>query len=233
MKIFVHRAGGNLGPYSEFDLRSMVQAGLIKSSELGWQEGMTEWRPLSTFVTLDAPVTPAALASPPPISESADEATRRRYLNAEGNVRSIAIFYYIACFGTVILAPLLGRSHVLQAMPAYRALPFVLIALAVVYFWMAQQIRRLNPAVIVPATLVAVLGMFQFPAGTLINAIILWSIHSPKGRHVFTPEYHALVERTPSLRWKMSLAVRIFLGLCVLGLLALAGLLALSKADLR
>jgi hypothetical protein len=65
-----------------------------------------------------------------------------------------------------------------------------------------------------------VLGLAGFPLGTLLNMYILWLIHSEKGKLIFSPDYAAIVEATPDVKYRTTLLVWIILGLIVLVLLA-------------
>jgi len=77
MDFMIHHEGRDLGPYTEPEVRSRLIAGTLSLSDLGWQEGATEWAPLSSFApfapTYRQPLSPpppplptAAPASPPP-----------------------------------------------------------------------------------------------------------------------------------------------------------------------
>ena len=64
------------------------------------------------------------------------------------------------------------------------------------------------------------LGLAGFPLGTLLNSYILWLIHSKKGKLILSPEYAAIVEATPDVKYRTTLLVWIILGLIVVALLA-------------
>lgn len=49
MEFTIHHDGRDLGPYSESEVRSRLISGTIQLSDLGWHEGATEWKPLSSF----------------------------------------------------------------------------------------------------------------------------------------------------------------------------------------
>lgn len=239
MKIYVHRPEGNLGPYSEFDLRSMVQSGLIQPSELGWQEGMADWKPLSTFVSFATlPGSPAAKSgasagkkvkssvknffSGPP-SRNNDEGMRQYYRNAETNVRLVGGLYYLSGAIFVIGGALTLQQSQKEIHPTdvEKITPFVCFAIAVLYFWMGRQLRTLNSAGVIPATIVACLGMLKFPVGTVVNGVVLYVLHCSKGHEVFSEEYHGIVERTPKMNRRTGLLTWIALGLIVMVVLYL------------
>lgn len=60
--IHVARDGAKLGEFTSDQIRDGLATGQFRATDLGWQSGMAEWRPLSEFVTAPAPA--AAAASP-------------------------------------------------------------------------------------------------------------------------------------------------------------------------
>jgi hypothetical protein len=63
--IHVARDGAKLGEFTLEQIREGLGTGQFRSTDLGWQSGMGEWRPLSEFVGAAA-VPPAAGAAPAP-----------------------------------------------------------------------------------------------------------------------------------------------------------------------
>ena len=59
--IHVARAGATLGTFSVEEVRDGLRTGKFLSTDLGWQSGMAEWRPLSEIVA-----EPAAAGTPQP-----------------------------------------------------------------------------------------------------------------------------------------------------------------------
>src|ERR1700731_561285 len=71
--IHVARAGTNLGSFSLEEIREGLRTGRFLPTDLAWQTGMTDWRPLSEVAAAPATAaTPAPGAGgtppPPPIS---------------------------------------------------------------------------------------------------------------------------------------------------------------------
>lgn len=62
MNYHVGRAGQQLGVFSLDDIRAKLASGEFRSDDLGWTEGMTDWRPLGEIVP---GVTPTFIAPPP------------------------------------------------------------------------------------------------------------------------------------------------------------------------
>src|SRR3954467_8988864 len=64
--IHVARDGAKLGEFTLEQIRQGLATGQFRSTDLGWQSGMGEWRPLSEFVGATA----AAAASPALVPEA-------------------------------------------------------------------------------------------------------------------------------------------------------------------
>jgi hypothetical protein len=70
MKIHITKNGQTLGPYDTEEVNKQLKAGIISSSDMAWQEGMSEWRPLSTLPGIQASVFSETMpiAQPPTIA---------------------------------------------------------------------------------------------------------------------------------------------------------------------
>ena len=62
--IHVARDGAKLGEFTLEQIREGLGTGQFRPTDLGWQSGMTDWRPLSEFVAT-ATATPGAGTAPP------------------------------------------------------------------------------------------------------------------------------------------------------------------------
>jgi hypothetical protein len=62
MKIWINRAGQNLGTFTEEEVQRGLTQGQFVATDLGWQEGMETWKPLSEFPTLQMPPPPVPAA---------------------------------------------------------------------------------------------------------------------------------------------------------------------------
>ena len=74
MKIWINRAGQNLGTYTLEEVQRGLDQGQFVATDLAWQEGMESWKPLSEFPGVRipaAPVEPVAPAYPTPPSGDA------------------------------------------------------------------------------------------------------------------------------------------------------------------
>jgi hypothetical protein len=150
------------------------------------------------------------------------EAIRRAHIGHEASIKSIGILYYLTAslmiVGTVTaLFSAWTTSKNVMGMVAILALFGLLSAL---FFVIGRGLRTLKPWVRVPTTVLAALGLLGFPIGTLLNAYILWLTHSKKGKLILSPEYAAIVEATPDVKYRTSLLIWIILGLIVIALFA-------------
>ena len=68
MQIYVLRAGQQTGPYTPEQIRYELTAGSLRSSDLAWYEGASNWLPLFTVLGLSAPPPPLPAAFYPPAS---------------------------------------------------------------------------------------------------------------------------------------------------------------------
>src|SRR5262245_54587053 len=66
MKIWINRAGQNLGTFTEEEVQRGLAQGQFVATDLGWQEGMETWKPLSAFPSLQMPQRESAPSTTPP-----------------------------------------------------------------------------------------------------------------------------------------------------------------------
>jgi len=82
MKIWINRAGQNLGTFTLEEVQRGINQGQFVPTDLGWQEGMEAWKPLAEFAGLQippqqglpgslVPASPPPSNVPPPLSEVA------------------------------------------------------------------------------------------------------------------------------------------------------------------
>ena len=93
--------------------------------------------------------------------------------------------------------------------------------MTVLLFFTAHGLRRLQPWSRISSGIIAALGLLAFPVGTLINAYILYLLLCRKANVVFSAEYREIIIRTPHIKYKTSLLVKILAGI-FLALLAVA-----------
>lgn len=103
--IFISRDREQLGQFSEEEVREGLQTGRFLSTDLGWKEGMAEWKPLSTF-GLESPagaiISPASNLPVPAAPEGEwpawDNAAAVGYFQAWWSTSYEALFSPIASF---------------------------------------------------------------------------------------------------------------------------------------
>ncbi|MBN2296713.1 MAG: hypothetical protein JXM70_30080 [Pirellulales bacterium] len=78
-----------------------------------------------------------------------------------------------------------------------------------------EQIRHayLSHETSVRSVIISGIGLLQIPIGTIIHAYILYLMLSRKATVVFSPKYREIIARTPHIKYKTSLAVKIILGI--------------------
>ena len=67
MSLYLYQNEQQTGPFSEEQISQMLRAAIVSPDTLGWKEGMSGWKPLSTIVSLPnpgLPPTPSASKSP-------------------------------------------------------------------------------------------------------------------------------------------------------------------------
>src|ERR1700733_7532372 len=79
MKIWINRAGQNLGTFTLEEVQRGLNQGQYVPTDLGWQEGMESWKPLAEFAGLQmptqqpeppAPAFPSSPHFPPPLGDA-------------------------------------------------------------------------------------------------------------------------------------------------------------------
>lgn len=182
------------------------------------------------------PYAPTTNVSPTEGLESDVESFRRAYLNHEASVKSVGTLYlfggvmmtvlFLFMFVVAVAGLLFGRSN---ATPSEDAGFFLIIAsvygllggLQLYGGWGVRQFKK-GPRTIV--TILSALGLFAFPFGTLINGYFLYLLHGNKGKVVFSEAYQEAIRRTPHIKYKTPLIVKILVGALIL--LIAFGLLA-------
>lgn len=178
---------------------------------------------------------PLASETPRYPVDSETEAIRRKYLSHEASVQSMGTLYLIGgifsaiyvVLGVVGLIGLIGEGEIGSLELAIGG-GFLLLfgALTWLQLWSALGLRKLDPKIRMPATIVALFGLIGFPIGTLISCYFLWLLHSKKGKVVFSPEYREVIDQTPHIKYKTSIIVWVFLALVlVLLFLGILGLI--------
>jgi len=150
------------------------------------------------------------------------ESIRREHINHEASIKAVGTLYYLSVLGLAIagVTAMLAGSAIARAGAEGIIAGAFLIILAAIMFVVARGLRKLRPWVRIPTVGLSALGLLGFPVGTLINGYIIWLILSKKGRYILSPEYAAIVEATPQVKYRTSIIIWIFLALILLGVAA-------------
>ncbi|WP_430392145.1 RDD family protein [Dyella sp. 20L07] len=65
MEVWIGRDGERHGPYKEVEVRQWLRSGQVSPDDLGWHEGMADWRPLSSMFPDELHAAPPAFTPPP------------------------------------------------------------------------------------------------------------------------------------------------------------------------
>ena len=180
------------------------------------------------------------------------EAIRKEYLAHEASIKSLGSLHYLGAFflGIGGLGALGAVMYTLTGRPGNNPFSAVLIGVGTFYVALAglnlalgNGLRKLSPwarwtdAVMMGlsflGSLVGMVGwlvaqvyapLLGASLGLLFQAYILHILLSKKASVVFSPEYREIVAKTPHLRYKTSLLVKIvlaiFIGLITLGIMS-------------
>ncbi|MBY0395360.1 MAG: hypothetical protein K2X91_02675, partial [Thermoleophilia bacterium] len=166
-----------------------------------------------------------ARAAAAPESQEEAEQIRRAHLGHESSIRTLGALHLIGFGGYLVglgvLAYQVIRDGKVPGTPVEVAAFLALVTLALsIMLALGLGLRRLRPwARWVEAVLIVVFnvpnlimvlvgansvgeGLLVALLGSLIPAYLLYLLLSPKGRMVFSPEYRAIIERTPDVRFR-------------------------------
>lgn len=143
--------------------------------------------------------------------ESADVDVRQAHLKHEAQLRSVGLLYFLGAFIMLVMAvPFLfafpeAGSREANDLPMLLFFTLFPFAVAFVFCTVGYGFRALRSWVRIPGTAFGLLGLTQFPLGTLINAYVLYLMYCPKGRTVLAPDYARVRAATPHLRHRRGL----------------------------
>lgn len=151
------------------------------------------------------------------------ESIRREHINHEASIKAVGTLYYLSMLGLAVvgLTTVFSTAAFAKSGMGGAVVGAVMVLMAAVFFTVGRGLRKLQPWVRIPTVLLSILGLLGFPIGTLINGYIIWLILSKKGRLVLSPEYTAIVEATPQVKYRTSIVVWTLLGLIVLFVIAI------------
>ncbi len=157
---------------------------------------------INPYAPPQASITPGGGEAP----DNAEE-TRRQFLNHETSIKGVGSLYILgAIFMGIAAVGSIGVSLLDSDVTAMMIGVGVFYALfSWISFYLGSGLRRLDPKVRVGTTILATLGLIAIPFGTLINAYVLYLLHSKKGKRVMTAEYQAIIAETPHIKYRTPL----------------------------
>lgn len=163
-----------------------------------------------------APQFGADLAPQANVASDDVEAIRRKYLQHETSVKSIAWLYY---FGVAVIVLAVGALTYYAAIDRILLRDYALslgiaIVSAVIAVVLAIGLRRLDGRFRIPVAIFAGFNMLSLnPFAILVNACIMYLVLCEKGRYVLSPEYKEIVRQTPHIRYRTRPGAWIALGI--------------------
>ncbi len=76
MQVWIGRNGERFGPYTDDEVRQWLRDGTCRPEELGWHEGMTDWRPLGELFPDERPAAGQRAADAAPARRRSWASTR-------------------------------------------------------------------------------------------------------------------------------------------------------------
>lgn len=70
MEVWIGRNGERHGPYQEEQVKEWLRSGQLSPEDLGWYEGLADWRPLSLLFPQDKPAPAPNPYGPPPLQQT-------------------------------------------------------------------------------------------------------------------------------------------------------------------
>src|SRR5579875_1305282 len=70
MEVWIGRNGERHGPYQEEQVQEWLHNGQLSPDDLGWYEGLADWRPLSLLFPQDKPAPAPNPYGPPPLQST-------------------------------------------------------------------------------------------------------------------------------------------------------------------
>ncbi|MDF4004827.1 RDD family protein [Luteibacter sp. PPL552] len=149
MQVWIGRNGERFGPYTEDEVRQWMRDGTVRTDELGWYEGMTDWRPLGELFPGAQPATGSMPPTPPPFL-GIQEAAAPDYATFWARVGAWIIDYVILMVPFTVIAMAMGMNGLMAEFlanaqhdqtaafvafsAATRPISFALVVLGFVYY---------------------------------------------------------------------------------------------------
>jgi hypothetical protein len=174
------------------------------------------------------------------------KALRQRHLKHETSLKSVGLLFIGSALvlGYFGVKWLLGNQQALPFRLPFGRLPkgfsLALLPVSAALLWAGVALTRLRPGIKIPAGILAFLGLFVFPLGTVICAYVLYALCSKKGSFILSAGYPQIVALTPEIRYRTSPIIWIALAALVvavvlerLGILEFGGWPQFAPTGLR
>jgi len=154
-------------------------------------------------------------------SSTSDEAIRREHINTEATIKSVGALYFLGA----LFLPLAGVFSIVEGLKKNDTAQLVggifFLVVGIGQGFIAYGLRRLRAWARIPTIIISCIGLLGFPLGTLINAYILVKVCGKQGQFVMTPEYHRIIEVTPHVKRKTSIAAMVLLAILIILLIGI------------
>lgn len=154
MQIYLYQNEQQTGPYTEQQIRDLVAAGTIQTTDVCWYEGLSDWQPIDTVISFQPSVPQAA-------HHAAFTPQQAAPAVVQTNVKQGALIGGVACFVIGIILMFLSMwSFIIYG-------PLFLVAFILSIVAMSQR-RVLGGILLLLATLVVptILGLYLFATRT-------------------------------------------------------------------
>lgn len=187
MQIYLYQNEQQTGPYTEQQIRDLVAARTINTTDVCWYEGLSDWQPIDTVISFQPSVPPIA-------HHAAFTPQQAAPAVVQTNVKQGALIGGIACFAIGIILMFLSMwSFIIYG-------PLFLVAFILSIVAMAQR-RVLGGILLLLATLVVptILGLYLFATRTTeaLTASVA-SSEAPASQRMEQAEPAALPEASPA-----------------------------------
>ena len=143
----------------------------------------------------DSDITPA---------DSEAESVRNAHIRHEATLKSIGLLFYLgALFGLLVGSSMLISGSSVQG-AYYLGFGVAMLVIGLAQLWVGFKMRRLHSASRVPATMLSVLWLLNFPVGTVISLFIIYAINNKKGRYILSADYQDIIDATPDIKYRTS-----------------------------
>lgn len=118
MQVWIGRNGERFGPYTDDDIRQWLRDGTCRPEELGWYEGMSDWRPLGELFPDDRPAPGVVPPPPPPFMGIHEAALEPEYAGFWLRFGAWVIDYIILMVPFTVISLMMGLGSLMASMMA-------------------------------------------------------------------------------------------------------------------